>query len=147
MTFCTADYVIVAVAFLTGVFGLFNGFSGALAFLTASTAGSLAGRVAWTFSDGRFASGWTRGLVVLVAAILVFGIVRWSVRKIVSGLLRQPADAIFGFLVAALTGCALSVAAIYAANVSGFLAIESSLLSRIQDLTGVAATSGADAEV
>lgn len=142
MAFCTADYVIAAVALLTGVFGLFNGFSGALAFLMASTAGSLAGRVAWTFTDGRFASGWARGLAVLVAALLVFGLVRWCVRKIVSGLIRQPADAVFGFLVAALTGAALSVAAIYAANVSGFLSVESSLVARLQDLSGASAPSG-----
>ena len=51
---------------------------------------------------------WGRVVAVLALGLVVFGLVRLVVRKLVAGLLAQPADAIFGFLTGAVTGFALA---------------------------------------
>ena len=53
---------------------------------------------------------WMRGAAVLVGTLLVFGIVRFVVKRTVNGLLAQPSDALFGFLVGAVAGALLIVA-------------------------------------
>lgn len=125
----TADIVILAGTAVFALFGLFWGFSGALAFLAGSVMGALGGRLAWTAAMEYGQTGWSRALVALVAAILVFGIVRWAVKKIVGGLLRQPADAVFGFLVSGVTGLFLALAAVYAVNLTGFFDVQSRLVT------------------
>lgn len=138
MQYFTADYVILAAAIVAAVLGLIGGFSGALAFLSASVVGALAGKVAWLQSAGRFEASWSRGLCVLVVSLLVFGLVRWGVKRIVNGLLRQPADAVFGLLVAAASGFALAVLAVHLANLSGAVAIQSEIVTRVTGFLGVA---------
>lgn len=113
MSLCTADYVILSASAVAGVVGLVIGFSGALAFLVAAVVSSIAGKLAWTLGSGYFANDWTRGLAAVVATILAFGLVRWGIRKTVNGLLRQPADSIFGFLLAALAGGAITMLAVF----------------------------------
>ena len=53
---------------------------------------------------------WVRGAITLTIALLVFGLIRAFVKKIVNGLLAQPADSIFGFLVGLLLGALLILA-------------------------------------
>lgn len=136
ISWCTADYVILAVSAAAGVAGLFVGFSGATAFLAATMASSLAGRLAWMRLADRFATNWTRGLTVFVIALLVFGLVRWLVRKVVNGLLRQPADSLFGFLVASVTGLALATVAVYTVNYLQLAEVGSVLVSEVSDWAG-----------
>ncbi len=108
MTLATPDYIIIASAFAVAVMGSFGGFSGSLAFLLASIAGGFTGKVGWGMSADFISGAWGRVVAVMVASLVVFGLVRLIVRKLVAGLLAQPADAIFGFLVGLLTGFALS---------------------------------------
>ena len=96
--FQPADYVIAGLAVVSAVLGLFRGFSGTLAFCLATAAAGVVGSVGWRVSEPWFEQLWARGLAVLVALLLAFGIVRVLVRRFVNGLLAQPADAIFGFL-------------------------------------------------
>lgn len=125
MNWLTADYVILSVSVIAGVLGLFIGFSGAMAFLSATVVGALAGRVVWGASAEFLATHWSRGLATVILTLLVFGLVRWTVRRVVNGLLKQPADSVFGFLVAAITGIVLSTIAVYLINFFQIAEIES----------------------
>lgn len=137
MTFYPADYLIAAATLAAALAGLFIGFSGALGFLFALIVGTLAARTAWSFSVGGFEEGWARALTVLVVFIVVFGLVRWCVKKIVNGFLRQPADAVFGLLIAAFTGAALSLAAVFAVEYTGFFDFPSTLLQEAKACVGM----------
>lgn len=137
MQLFTADYVLLAVTLGSTVIGAFIGFSGALAFLGGTVVGVLGGKVAWMLSAGRIDSGWPRVLVTLVAGLVIFGLVRWCVRRIVNGLLRQPADAVFGMIVAALTGLAIALVAVFGANYSGWVEIRSSIMTKVVELGGI----------
>lgn len=128
-SWCTADYVIMSVSAVAGILGLFIGFSGTMAFLAATVVSALAGKVAWAMSAEFLATNWTRGLATVIITLLVFGLVRWVVRKIVNGLLRQPADSIFGFLVAAITGIVLSTIGVYLINFAQIAEIQSVFVS------------------
>ena len=68
---------------------------------------------------------WQRAGGVLVATLLAFGLVRLIVKKLVNGLLAQPSDAIFGFLI----GSALGAAVLFAWAHSG-LYLEYSYLAK-----------------
>ena len=116
ISWCTADYVILSVSAIAGILGLFIGFSGTMAFLAATVVSALAGKVAWAMSAGYLETNWTRGLATVIATLLFFGLVRWVVRRIVNGLLKQPADSIFGFLIAAITGIVLSTIVVHLIN-------------------------------
>ena len=129
ITWCTADYVIMSVSVVAGILGLFIGFSGTMAFLAATVVSALAGKLAWAMSAEFLATNWTRGLATVIATLLVFGLVRWGVRKIVNGLLRQPADSIFGFLTAAITGIVLSTIVVYLINFAQIAEIQSVFVS------------------
>lgn len=113
MNWSVADYVILSASAIAGVAGLFIGFSGAAAFLAATVIGALSGRVVWSLSANFLETSWTRGLATAVVTLLIFGFSRWAVRRIVNGLLKQPADSCFGFLVSAITGIVLSTLAAY----------------------------------
>ena len=138
MELMNADYVIVAATLAAAILGAFIGFSGSLAFLGGTTVGLLAGKVAWIWSAGRLDAAWMRALAVLAVALVVFGLVRWAVRKIVSGLLHQPADALFGLLVAAFTGFAIAAAAVFGINYSGLAQVESTLVGQVVGFVGSA---------
>lgn len=107
MTFLPADYVLAALAVTLAVTGIFRGFSGTLAFVLATASAGAAAAFGWTWSADFADSAWIRGGGTLVAALLVFGLVRIVVRKTVNGLLAQPADSVFGFLVGAAVGAAI----------------------------------------
>ncbi|MBR2837810.1 MAG: hypothetical protein IKE55_03415 [Kiritimatiellae bacterium] len=109
MQLLPADYALCGLTLVLAVTGLFRGFSGTLAFLLATAASALAAGFCWTWSLSLSEVAWMRGAVVLVATLLVFGFVRLVVRRLVHGLLAQPADAVFGFLAGALAGAALVV--------------------------------------
>ena len=134
MVYTTADYAIAIAALAAAILGLFNGFSGALAFLSGLALSLVAGRASWAWSGCRFDSAWARVLVTLVVALLAFGLVRAVVRRMVNGLLRQPADAVFGFIVAGATGFMLALAAVYFLNLSGLTTIESAFVSAAESL-------------
>jgi len=109
MVFLPADYVLGAVVLILSVTGLFRGLSGTLAFFAASAAAALVGCAAWPYSLTVTPVLWMRCGLVLLAVLLSFGLVRVIVRKLVHGLLAQPADALVGFLVGAAFGAALVV--------------------------------------
>lgn len=102
-----ADFVLCALALTAAVTGLFRGFSGTLAFVIALAAGGAAGSFFWSYSAELTAEIWVRGAGTLVLFLVAFGIVRVLVKKIVNGMLAQPADAIFGFITGAAAGVSL----------------------------------------
>jgi uncharacterized membrane protein required for colicin V production len=107
--FQPADYAIVSLAMVFSIMGLFRGFSGMLAFALASVSSFVAGSFGWNMLEVQFEHLWMRSLAVLLIALLVFWIVRIIVRKLVNGLLAQPADAIFGLLSGVLLGALVPV--------------------------------------
>ena len=98
MQFLPADYAIGAIAVVLAVLGLLRGLSGSLAFVAASAVALFAGSFGWELSAAFTAVTWQRVIAVLVATLLVFALVRIVVRRLVNGMLDQPADAIFGLL-------------------------------------------------
>lgn len=113
MDLSVPDYAVLAVATGAAVVGLFVGFSGALAFLAGLFASVLFGFWAWPVSEGLIVSPWARGLAVGVASLLVFGLVRWLVRRFVHGLVAQPGDALLGMILSALTGLAVTLGIVW----------------------------------
>ena len=111
--FLPADYVLCGITVVMAVLGLFRGFSGTLGFVLGVIAAAFVGSFGWTYSLSFTAVAWQRGAGVLVAALLAFGLVRLVVKKLVNGLLAQPSDAIFGFLVGAALGGLILVAWAY----------------------------------
>lgn len=96
MEFLPADYVLGAFAMVMAVMGMFRGLSGTLAFLVACGVSIVVGSTTWPYSETLSMSLWARGGITLLAVLLSFGVVRIVVRKLVNGILAQPADAIFG---------------------------------------------------
>ena len=105
----TADYILCGLTIVAAVTGLFRGFSGTIAFVAASVAAAAAGSFGWTYSATLTDALWQRGAGVLVATLVVFGLVRLIVKKLVNGLLAQPTDAILGALVGAALGAAVII--------------------------------------
>ncbi len=105
-----ADYAILGLALALAVLGLFRGLSGALAFYAAVAAAAAAAVFSWRFSSGLVSADWARGAIVIVVAVVAFGLVRLVVKKTVNKLLSQPSDAIFGFVCGALTAALVVVA-------------------------------------
>ena len=137
MEFLPADYVLCALMLTAAVLGLFRGFSGTLAFLVALAAGGIAASFSWRYSLGFSAEMWIRAVATLVVALLAFGLVRIIVKKLVNGLLAQPADAVFGLLVGIASGVLLTALwawsgmfleySALASAVAGFLPFSASL--------------------
>ncbi len=107
--------------------GLFRGLSGALAFVAGAVAAAAAAVFGWPLSAEWMSETWTRGAATLGAALLAFGLTRLVVKKLVNGLLAQPSDSFFGFLVGALAGILLLAAWAY----SGFHTDCSALASEL----------------
>lgn len=95
------------------VLGLFRGFSGTLGFAFGAVAAVFAASFGWAYSASFTDVAWQRGAGVLVATLLAFGIVRLIVKRLVNGLLAQPSDALFGFLIGAALGVLILVAWAY----------------------------------
>ena len=104
MQLLPADYVLGGVTVAMAVLGLFRGFSGTLAFFIAVAVAVLAATFGWPYSASFTPVVWMRAAGTLVGTLLVFGIVRLLVKKLVNGLLSQPSDAIFGFLIGVAFG-------------------------------------------
>lgn len=111
--FLPADYVLCGLTIVMSVLGLFRGFSGTLGFVLGAIAAAFAAFFGWAYSASFTDVAWQRGAGVLVATLLTFGIVRLIVKKLVNGLLAQPSDAIFGFLIGAALGVLILVAWAY----------------------------------
>ena len=111
--FLPADYAICGITVVMAVLGLFRGFSGTLGFVLGAVAASFAGSFGWAYSATLTNVAWQRGAGVLVVTLLAFGIVRLVVKKLVNGLLAQPSDAIFGFLIGVAVGALMLVAWAY----------------------------------
>lgn len=107
--FLIADWILCGAAVVMAVLGLFRGFSGTLAFFLAVSAAALAANFGWLYSENFTAVTWQRAAGTLVATLLVFGLVRMIVKKLVNGLLAQPSDAILGFLVGAAFGALVAI--------------------------------------
>ena len=101
---------------LPAVMGLLRGFSGTLASSAAGISPVLAWSLVWHLSAGWSNEVWLRGLETFLVVLLVFGLVRIIVKKLVNGLLSQPSDALFGMLTGAVFGLLILVAWAY----SGF---------------------------
>ena len=102
--FQPADYAICGITIVMAVLGLFRGFSGTLGFVLGAVAAAFAASFGWAYSASFTDVAWQRGAGVLVVTLLAFGIVRLIVKKLVNGLLAQPSDAIFGFLIGVALG-------------------------------------------
>ena len=137
MDYLPADYVIFGATAVAAVFGLIGGLSGALAFLAGSVSAALAGRFAWGASVGWFDAAWARGLASLAIALVAFGLARKLVRMVVHKILAQPGDAIFGILVSAVAGFALSLAVAYLLILSKILVFDSALLDMALPMVGL----------
>ena len=111
MQLYTTDYAILSVSVVAGVIGLFLGFSGAMSFLAASVISAFSSKLVWTISASYLTTAWTRGLVTVIATLLVFG-----------------------FLIAAFTGILLSSIAVYLINFFQLVEIRSVFVSEVMSL-------------
>ena len=111
--FQPADYALCGITIMMAVLGLFRGFSGTLGFAVGAVAAAFAASFGWAYSESLAQVAWQRAAGTLVAALLAFGIVRLIVKKLVNGLLAQPSDAIFGFLIGAALGVLILAAWAY----------------------------------
>ncbi len=129
MQLLPADYVLCGLTLGLAILGLFRGLSGTLAFLLATVAAALVGMFGWSYSASLTSVMWIRGGGTLTSLLLAFGIVRLVVRKLVGGLLAQPSDAIFGFLIGVGVGILLLLAWAH----SGFYLDYSNLARAVAD--------------
>lgn len=126
----SADVVILGAALVGLILGAFGGFSSALSFVVATLGASLAGRSFWAFATRQWENMGVRAGAVLVVSLVVFGVVRVVVRRLVGRLLAQPADAIFGALVSGALALILAVAGFLVAQHFGYVTDESSIFLR-----------------
>jgi len=136
MQFYTADYVLGVATLVAAILGLFGGFSGALGFCAGVAASGAAIKFGYPIAKDFIATPWLAALAMLAASLLAFGIARAVVKRVVKGLLAQPADAIFGFLVAGTTGAALSLAGLFAARQLMEIQVESAVYSLVMGFLG-----------
>ncbi len=128
MTLAPPDYVILALAAGGAVTGLFIGVSGALAFLAGTVVAVFVGRFGWSLSADYLESGLARGLAVFVMTLLAFWIARMLVKRTVKVAMAQPGDAIYGAVLAAVSGLALGLGAVWLAQFLGVPGAEGSVL-------------------
>lgn len=102
-----ADYVLLALSCFFVILGVFRGVSGFFSLVSGSIVSFASSVFLWPVICGRFASPWVRAALVILAALVVFGLVRVVVGRIVSRLLSQPADSIFGLVLGAALGALL----------------------------------------
>lgn len=108
------DYTLLTISCLLVILGLFRGASGIFSFVAATIISIAAGIIVWPYALSLSDQTSVRYLIVIVGSLVAFGFIRVVVKKVVNGLLSQPADSIFGFL----TGAAASLMLLYvAANI------------------------------
>jgi len=108
-----ADYVLAGIVVVLALLGLIRGFSGAFAFLVASAATAALSVYGWPPTLHISQIVWVRASAMVVADIVLFGLVRIIVKKIVNGLLAQPVDAIAGCIVGLVCGAMVVLASSY----------------------------------
>lgn len=109
-----ADYAFLALSCFFVILGLFRGASGVFSFVAATVVSIAFSIFIWTYITGFFESQWVRVTLLIILALLAFGLVRVIVDGLVTALLAQPADSIFGVIL----GIALGALVIYiAANI------------------------------
>lgn len=127
MELLPGDYVLLALAFAFGLTGLFRGLSGTLAFFVSLAAAIVSGFVAWPLSANWTQAVWMRGVGVFVLTLLVFGLTRIVIKKLVNKLLSQPSDSFFGLLI----GLALAALATVGWACSGFCLEYSNVVQKV----------------
>ena len=127
MELLPGDYAILALAFAFGLTGFFRGLSGTLAFFVSLAAAIVTGFVAWPLSANWTQAVWMRGVGVLVLTLLVFGLIRIVIKKLVNKLLSQPSDSLFGLLV----GVALAALVAVGWTYSGFCLEYSNVVQKV----------------
>ena len=132
MQLLPADYAICAAMLVLAVSGAFCGLSGLLAFAAATAAAAFTAAAGWMYSATLTCVVWQRIVGVALAALIMFGIVRAVSRRLVNGMLAQPADAIFGFLF----GAALCAALVLAWALSGFYPDYSAIVREVAARVG-----------
>ncbi len=109
-----ADYAFLALSCFFVILGLFRGASGVFSFVAATVVSIAFSIFIWTYITGFFESQWVRVTLLIILGLLAFGFVRVIVDGLVTALLAQPADSIFGVIL----GIALGALVIYiAANI------------------------------
>lgn len=126
-----ADWLIIVVTIIATIFGAFGGFSGAVSFFAGSCVSSIAGRIVWGMLADTLPVGWQRALASLTITLLIFGAVRYLVKKFVKGMLNQPADALFGMAVAAITGAAIAILGVKVVRMSEIIEVESRIVDKV----------------
>lgn len=107
MELLPADYALAGITVVLAGMGLFRGFSGVFAFVTALAVAGAVDFIGWSTFLARFESVWARSLAVVVLSVLVFGIVRLLVKLLIGKILSQPSDAIIGCVLGLVCGCLL----------------------------------------
>ena len=102
VSFTHADYGFMALAIILVVMGLFRGASGFFAFVSALAGAAAAAMCLWPYTASFSQELWVRSAIELVSVLLVYGVLRMIIKKVVNGLLSQPSDSIFGVLIALL---------------------------------------------
>lgn len=117
MELFTPDYFVLAALIGGAVVGLFVGFSGALAFLAGTLLAGGAAAFVWPISAEYLTATWARALAIGIGAIVIFGLIRLFVKRLIHGLIAQPGDAIFGSLISALAAAACALGIIWSIGV------------------------------
>lgn len=103
MPLTPADCVLLGLTGLLVALGLFRGFSGAFAFAVATSLAIATAVCGWNGCLSGIGPLGLRVVAACVVFVVVFGVTRIFVKAVVGKLLAQPADAIFGVLLA--LGC------------------------------------------
>lgn len=110
MVFLPADYALIAVTAVMAVLGLFRGLSGMIAFIAASVVSVFVATFGWNYTSLVSETLWVRAIADIVVTLLIFGVVRLIIQKVINGILAQPSDAIFGMLLGLSSGLLLALA-------------------------------------
>lgn len=114
-----SEYLVLAVTLGGVIVGLFVGLSGTLAFLSGSVVSGLAAKIAWQSLATVLPTLWSRILVVSLAALFVFWVVRLIVAKTIRLVVAQPGDSIFGALAAGVSAYLILAAVAWVLAMTG----------------------------
>ena len=102
-----------------------------------TAAAAAAGTFAFPMLASEIANVWVRGAAVGLGGLIIFGLVRLIVKKLVHGLVAQPGDAIFGSLTAAVSSFAVASSVVWLlGTLTGEWAFASSLLQKVLACVG-----------
>lgn len=92
------DYVLGGAGIFLALLGLLRGFSGELGSACGWAAAAATAYFGWNGLQERLPERWQLAAAVLVATLVVFGLVRVTVAKLVHLALARPTDAFLGLL-------------------------------------------------